>query len=73
MGIATTGRGRFTRSAVRCVEVRRAAEEPATGGYRAVTMGDGKDDWVVLNDSGRIVYRGYMLFAARVASRLNAG
>ncbi len=67
MGIATTGRGRFTRRPV-------CADAPAaTGGYRAVTMGDGKDDWVVVNESGRIVYRGYMIFAARVASRLNAG
>jgi hypothetical protein len=56
-----------------CRDASRTWTDRAAGGYRAVTLGDGTDDWVVLNERGDIVYRGYMIFAARVASRLSAG
>ena len=40
-------------------------------GYRAVTLGPGHEDWAVVDAGGRVVYRGYMLYAARLATELS--
>jgi hypothetical protein len=39
--------------------------------YRAVTLGLGEQDWAVVDEHGRIVYRGLAYFAARMAHRMN--
>ncbi len=49
---------------------RRAAMEPA---FRAITLGPGHEDWGVVDPQGRVVYRGYMLYAARLANELSSG
>jgi hypothetical protein len=36
-----------------------------------VTLGPGHDDWAVVDAGGRVVYRGYMLYAARLANELS--
>lgn len=38
--------------------------------FRAITLGPGHDDWAVVDPQGEIVYRGYALYAARLASEL---
>jgi hypothetical protein len=43
-----------------------------TPAYRAVTLGPGHDDWVVLDRHGDVIYRGYAMYAARMASELSA-
>ena len=50
---------------------RRAArvDRPA---YRAITLGPAHDDWAVVDRYGEIIFRGYAMYAARMASELSA-
>ena len=49
---------------------RRRFARAETAGFRAVTLGPGHEDWAVIDAGGRVVYRGYMLYAARLATEL---
>ena len=40
--------------------------------YRAVTLGPGHDDWAVVDRKGAVIFRGYAMHAARMASELSA-
>jgi hypothetical protein len=50
---------------------RRRFRRSHRSGYRAVTLGPGHEDWAVVDADGRVVYRGYMLDAARLANELS--
>jgi len=39
--------------------------------YRAVTAGPGEQDWIVVDELGRVVYQGPAYYAARMAHRMN--
>ena len=55
----------------RATSTRRRFRRPKATGYRAVTLGPGHEDWAVVDGEGRVVYRGYMLYAARLATELS--
>ena len=49
---------------------KRRAGESRQPAYRAVTLGADREDWVVVDNRGQVLYRGDARVAAMVASQL---
>jgi hypothetical protein len=73
MGIAMRVRARSNHGGLLRGGRFRRQRTPEQGVYRALTLGTGHEDWVVLDPHGEVVFRGYAVYAARLATQLTNG